>query len=729
MVKATNAELPQINGIVDTTAWIAGLSTRYSNDDLQALQKAIMLLKNYPQNYVPRAVAIATILVELRLGIMALLAGMMLEAFHDKNISSETITEQLSPQVLKLLEGVKKMEAISALHVSHLDHKNNNQDQMDKLRKMLLAMVEDTRVVLLKLAEHLYLLRQAKYLLPEARQHIARQTQDIYAPLANRLGIGKIKWEIEDLAFRYLESEAYKTIAHLLDERRLDREEYIEKVISTLKAALKEDDIEADVGGRVKHIYSIWRKMRRKHVDYEEIYDVRALRIIVHKELDCYAALGTVHRLWQHIPKEFDDYIATPKGNGYRSLHTAVVGPESKTVEVQIRTVDMHLDSELGVAAHWRYKEGVQQDTQYEKKIEWLRQLVDWQEEVIDAEELIDELRTKVLEERVYILTPKGEVIDLPQGATPLDFAYNVHTEIGHRCRGAKVNGRMVPLTYHLVTGDQVEIITGKQLMPSRDWLNPDAGYLITSRARSKVQVWFKKQNRDDNIRAGRVLLDREWRRLGLLPVELDKIATKLNLLQSSDVLAALGGGDLRLAQVVGAISELIEKDTPTEEVIPINVVKKSKATSASDVLIEGIDNLLSHIAGCCKPVPGDHILGYITQNTGVSIHRVDCPNVLQVKQVKPERLVSVEWTIGKERHYPVDLRIIAQDRPGLLRDITSMLTQERLNLTALDFSTNPKDGVVAIKCTVEITGLAILGCIIEKISAIPYVTDVIRFQ
>ena len=475
MVKATTLELPQINGTIDVQSWMNSLQGRYSEEDLQHLQKAIHLLEKNTPEYLPRALAVASILMELRLGILPLVAGVMLEMFHDKKISAASINEQLGPQVIKLLEGVKKMEAISTLHASNVAF-HNNLDQIDKLRKMLLAMVEDTRVVLIKLAEHLYLLRQAKNLSLEMRQNIAKQTRDIYAPLANRLGIGKLKWEIEDLAFRYLEPEAYKTIARLLDERRLDRETYIQDVIATLKNALVEDGIEGEVNGRVKHIFSIWRKMQRKQLDYEEIYDVRALRIIVEKERDCYAALGTVHRLWQHIPKEFDDYIATPKGNGYRSLHTAVVGPDGKTVEVQIRTMDMHLDSELGVAAHWRYKEGVAHDSQYEKKIEWLRQLVDWQEEVVNAEDIIGELRTKVLEERVYILTPKGEVLDLPQGATPLDFAYSVHTEIGHRCRGAKVNGRMVPLTYHLATGDQVEIITGKQLQPSRDWLNPDAG-------------------------------------------------------------------------------------------------------------------------------------------------------------------------------------------------------------------------------------------------------------
>lgn len=730
MVKATHGELPHSNGSIDTVLWLELLTPRYTPEDIQLLEKSIALLQKHAPDSLSRGISTASILVELRLGVVALASGLVLESWQEKKISQASICEQLGAEVVKLLEGVKKMDAISTLHGSYTDRASNSLEQMDKLRKMLLAMAEDTRVILVKLADHLYILRLAKNFPADQKERIAKQTRDIYAPLANRLGIGKIKWEIEDLAFRYLESDAYKTIARLLDEKRLDRQDYIENVIAVLREALEEDGIEAEVNGRVKHIYSIWRKMQRKHLDYEEIYDVRALRVVVHKEQDCYAALGTVHRLWQHVPKEFDDYIATPKGNGYRSLHTAVIGPEGKTVEVQIRTVEMHLDSELGVAAHWRYKEGVvQQDKAHNKKIEWLKQLVDWQEEVVDAEDLIGELRTKVLEERVYILTPKGDVIDLPSGATPLDFAYSVHTDIGHRCRGAKVNSRMVPLTYELATGDQVEILTGKNPAPSRDWINPESGYLVSSRARAKVQAWFKKGNREENIRAGRALLDRESRRLALPIVDLDKIATKLNLLQGSDVLAALGGGDLRVAQIVNVVLEGAEKVSPVVPEASITHVAKKpeQGSSGSEVIVEGVGNLLSHIAGCCHPVPGDQIIGYITQNTGISIHRVDCNNVLGVERCKPERLVKVEWAQEAGKTYLVNVRIFAQDRPGLLRDITSVLTQERINITGMTSYNNPKEGTYSIHCTVQITGLPLLARMMEKIAAIPYVTDVVR--
>lgn len=726
MVKAAFQEPPKINGLIDIPSWLGSLSPYYTSEDIQKIEAPLLRLRAQGESYTARGVGIASALVDLRLGISPLIAGILLPLYQEDKISAASISEQFDPLILQLLSGVKKMEAISALHATSGDDLKN-EEQIDKLRKMLLAMVEDTRVVLIKLADHLFLLREAKHLPVIEQQAIALQTKDIYAPLANRLGVGKLKWEIEDLAFRYLEPQAYKTIATLLDERRADREEYIQHVITLLKSALEQDGICAKVNGRVKHIYSIWRKMQRKQLDYEEIYDVRALRIMVEKERDCYAALGTVHCLWQHIPKEFDDYIATPKENGYRSLHTAVIGPQGRTLEVQIRTKDMHRDSELGVASHWRYKEGSAHDPSYEKKIEWLRQLVDWQEEVSSAQEIIGELRTKVFEERVYILTPKGKVIDLPVGATPLDFAYAVHTEIGHRCRGAKVNGRMVPLTYALNTGDQVEILTAKLLAPSRDWLNPDAGYLITSRARAKVQTWFKKENRDDNIRAGRVILDREWRRLGIASVDLDKIAGKLNFSHGSDVLAALGGGDIRIAQVINAASEtLLKPETLPESSLKL-IKKKSKPGAFTHVAIEGVDNLLSHIAGCCKPVPGDKIIGYITQATGVSIHQVDCPNVLQVQLARPERLVEVTWAGAEEARYPVALRMLAQDRPGLLRDITAVLTQERIAITSLSSNTNAQEGTHDIQCVVEVASLDMLGRLIEKLSAIPYVVDVMR--
>lgn len=724
--------------VFDKTEWFKYLAEHFTQEEVQLIEKAYTMSEKINDNIpsllenisvLQHSVNIANVLIDLGLDGVTIAAALVVLPVQQHALTSAQVSHQLGAVALKLVESVGAMKAIDSLH--HNGAKHQDSVQMDKLRKMLLAMVDDPRGVLIKLAEHLCTLRMAKYFPVEYQQQIAEQAADIYAPLANRLGVGQLKWEMEDLSFRYREPNTYKYIAQLLDEKRLDREDYLQAVIGELQTALTQDGIDAEVQGRVKHIYSIWRKMQRKKVDYDEIYDVRAIRILVDKIADCYAALGTVHRLWRHVPKEFDDYIAMAKQNGYQSLHTAVVGPKGKVVEVQIRTRQMHQDSELGVASHWRYKEGVRHDPIYEDKIAWLRQLISWQEQVADADELINELREKVYDERVYVLTPNGEVLDLQRGATPLDFAYQVHTTIGHRCRGAKVNGRIVPLTSALHTGDQVEILTAGEPNPSRDWLNPDLGYLMTPRARSKVKAWFREQNREQNLSAGRALMEKELQRLGLETIDYKALAPKLNFVEGEDVLIALGRGDLRPIQVIHLLRD--STGLPKSEANKINDVASllldtySKSTHADHLIVQGVGNLLTHMAGCCRPVSGDKIIGYVTQSAGISIHRIECANVTHAREVRPERLVEVAWGTKGAEKYPVTIQITANDRQNLLRDITQVFANERCSILALNSSL--KKEVANITLTVEITSLEKLGKALERIQQLPYILEVRRLR
>jgi len=673
-----------------------------------------------------RGIAMAEVLADLYLDPDTLITAIVFNSAQLQSVNADTIKQNFTETIANLVEGVRKMET---LHVMRADVTTSHYSpaQLDKVRKMLLAMAEDVRAVLIKLAEHLCQLRSAKDLDHIQVQQLAKQTQTIFAPLANRLGIGYMKWEMEDLAFRYLEPETYKKIAGLLHERRVDREKYIGDFIARLQTALGEEKIEGEVTGRAKHIYSIWRKMHRKNVDYSEIYDVRAVRILVPTIRDCYGALGIVHSLWQHIPKEFDDYIATPKKNGYRSLHTAVLGPDGKIVEIQIRTDDMHQDSELGVAAHWAYKEGKKPSSNYENKVAWLRQLIDSHQENSDTDDLIAELQSNVLEDRVYVLTPRGDVVDLPIGATPLDFAYQVHTLVGHRCRGAKINGRITPLVHTLQSGDQVEIITTAQPSPSRDWLNPNLGYLKTARARAKVHHWFKQLDRGQNIIDGKDLLERELHRLNIHNIDLPSALDKLGLKEIDDVYAALGSGDLRPAQILNAAKALQRAEQNEEPVIPVFSKSPTKQLAADAITIEGVGNLLTQTARCCKPLPGDPIIGYITQGRGVTIHRQDCPNILHINEKKQERLIQVEWGGVQQKTYPVDIFIQAYDRPGLLRDITTLLAAERVRVLALQTATNTLENTANSTVTLEIPDLTQLSRVIEKLSQLPNVIEVKR--
>ncbi|MDK1396288.1 GTP diphosphokinase [Pseudomonas protegens] len=673
---------------------------------------------------------IAEILADLKLDQDSLVAAVLYRGVREGQIQLPAVSQRFGPVVTKLIDGVLRMAAITASLSPRQSLVLGTQAQVENLRKMLVAMVDDVRVALIKLAERTCAIRAVKSADEEKRNRVAREVFDIYAPLAHRLGIGHIKWELEDLSFRYLEPEQYKQIAKLLHERRLDRERFISDVMSQLQNELKATGVNADISGRAKHIYSIWRKMQRKGLEFSQIYDVRAVRVLVPEMRDCYTALGIVHTLWRHIPKEFDDYIANPKENGYRSLHTAVIGPEGKVLEVQIRTHAMHEEAELGVCAHWKYKgtDVKSGSNHYEEKISWLRQVLEWHEELGDIGGLAEQLRVDIEPDRVYIFTPDGHAIDLPKGATPLDFAYRVHTEIGHNCRGAKINGRIVPLNYSLQTGEQVEIITSKHGTPSRDWLNPNLGYVTTSRARAKIVHWFKLQARDQNVAAGKTLLERELSRLGLPQVDFDKLAEKANMKIAEDMFAALGAGDLRLAQLVNLAQQLVEPERGNEqlELIPRKAAGY-KPGKRGDIQIQGVGNLMTQMAGCCQPLPGDAIVGYITQGRGVSIHRQDCASVLQLAGREPERIIQVSWGPVPVLTYPVDIIIRAYDRSGLLRDVSQVLLNERINVLAVNTRSNKEDNTALMSLTIEIPGLDALGRLLGRISQLPNIIETRR--
>ena len=594
--------------------------------------------------------------------------------------------------------------------------------QSEALRKMLLAVVSDVRLVLVRIAEQLHRLRCAKEAPAETQKALALEAREIYAALANRLGVWQLKWELEDLSFRYLEPEAYLDIARTLKEKRVEREEFIDRVQQTLKRELDDQGIAATISGRPKHIYSIWRKMQKKDRGIESLYDIRAVRILVDDIGDCYAALGVVHNLWSYIPGEFDDYIANPKDNNYQSLHTAVVGPEGKTVEVQIRTHEMHRYAELGVAAHWRYKEGGGSPAAFDQKIQFLRQLL---EPANDGTDLLDQIRDDFFEDRVYAVSPKGDVVELPANATPLDFAYHVHTQVGHRCRGAKVNGRIVPLTYHIENGDKIEIITGSQSKPSRDWLSPKLGYLAGARARAKVRNWFRHQDRDQHQRQGREILDRELARLGVKDVPTDRIAKQLKLKDTDALCITLGAGDLTSASIATALQNLRGTDLP--ERVRSRRNTKKKPSKPDSVAVSGIGDLMCNFARCCRPVPPEAIVGYITQGRGVTIHRQDCGNFLGLNRRYPERIVEISWGRQDSSAYPVDLTLHAFDRSGLIRDITSVLADDHANVLDLKSHTDKKSMQVVMHINIEISDLPSLSTAITRLEQLPNVVSVKR--
>ncbi|WP_028774072.1 GTP diphosphokinase [Shewanella waksmanii] len=712
---------------------------RYINDSddaktLLELIKQIELIAQKANQSSPilsqRAREMIEILAPLNMDIETLQAAIIFVIFDAKIIDTEQLEALFGKKLSTLVNSVVTMDAIGALKVNQ--NSRAAEPQIDNIRKMLLAMVEDVRAVVIKLAERICLLREVKNADEETRVLLAREIAEIYAPLANRLGIGQLKWELEDISFRYLHPQTYKDIAKQLDGKRLDRETYIDDFVSQLQARLDKDLIRAKVYGRPKHIYSIWKKMQGKQLKFDELFDVRAVRIVTDRLQDCYGALGVVHTLWHHIPKEFDDYVANPKPNGYQSIHTIVVGPEGKTVEIQIRTEQMHEDAELGVAAHWKYKEGSSgKQSGYEEKINWLRKILQWQEDVAESGNLVEEVRSQVFEDRVYVFTPSGEVIDLPLGSTVLDFAYYIHSHVGHKCIGAKVDGRIVPFTYQVETGERVEIITSKQPNPKRDWLNPNLGYIRSSRARSKIQHWFKQQDRDKNIVAGREILENELARGGLRLKDAQSAVERFNMVTMDDLLAGIGGGDVRLNQVVNHVQSRMRVTEISDEEAVEDLVKKSSSKPAKkgkgQVEVNGVGNLMSHIAKCCQPVPGDEIFGFITKGRGISVHRADCEQVKELMRVHPERAVDVVWGENYSGGYKIRIRINASDRSGLLRDLTSVLAAEKSNVLAMTSTSDVKTQTAIIEIELELYNLDGLSRVIAKLTQVEGVSEARR--
>jgi GTP diphosphokinase / guanosine-3',5'-bis(diphosphate) 3'-diphosphatase len=666
------------------------------------------------QPYLEHPLHTAVTLVDLRLDADTLAAALLHDVPEDCGISLKEIETRFGPQVAKLVDGVTKLNRLAGLtEAGEIDLKF----QSANLRKMLVAMAEDLRVILIKLADRLHNMRTLGALPADRRQAIAKETLEIYAPLSHRLGLWKMKWQLEDLAFRYLEPHKYHETARLVTRKRAERESFVTEVSQILQQELDKAGIRAKVIGRPKHIYSIYRKADRyaaQGKEFGDIHDLFALRVLVNSVSDCYKALGTIHNFWHPIPEEFDDFIANPKDNGYRSLHTTVMCQGTTPLEIQIRTHDMHRVAEYGVAAHWRYKEG-KVDAQFDREIGWLRQMGEWRDE-LDGEEFLESVKTDVLVDRVFAYTPKGEIKDLPKGATPLDFAFRVHTDLGYHCIGAKVNGRLRPLNYTLKTGDMVEIVVAKgDKGPSLDWLNPELGYVKTSHARGKVRQWFRKQERSENIETGRELLDKEFKRIGLTLPAIDTVARLFKYQTPDDFLAAIGYGNVSPSQVVLKLSGDLQ---PSDA---IEIVPQRKISPIS-IKVLGVGDLLTRLASCCHPLPGDEIIGYITQGRGITVHRKDCPNI--INEVEKERLVDVEWG-DVEQVYPVAIQVDAWDRVGLVRDISAIIAEEGVNLTEVTVTSH--DGTSSLYFTLEVRSAAQLTKIVARVQSVWNVTNVVR--
>jgi len=722
---------------LDFEGWLRHIESDRSATEIAALRRANDLMDGVIEHQqdilgdteYARALRIAEILSELHVDNNTLVATLLHGILPSRDISPEQIEQDFGQDVLYLVNGINKMRIVDAYQVNHSSEQRDKKGS-ERVRNLLLALAEDIRVVLIKIAERLYTMRKLKFLSEEVRVQIAAETKEIFAPLASRLGIWQIKWEMEDLSFRYLEPDTYKHIANMLDERRIDREQYINKVTEELRDDLEKAGIKAHVSGRPKHIYSIWRKMQSKNLGFEELFDVRATRVLVESLADCYAVLGIVHTKWRPIRSEFDDYIATPKENNYQSLHTAVIGPENKTVEVQIRTFEMHEHAEYGVASHWGYKEGGKLNVKYQEKITWLRQLLEIRDDEDNQEDLVERFKSEIFEDRVYVLTPKGRVIDLPKGATPLDFAYSVHTEVGHHFRGAKADGKIIPISYQLQNGQQIEILTSKHSHPSRDWLNPHLGYVKSSRSKAKIRAWFKQQDYERNLSEGRSILERELQRLGIADIPFDQIAQRFKFQKLNDFMAALGRGDITANQIAGAVNELIfpgfdKQETPAT-VHPIHQRQSKKLPD--EIKIEGVGDLMTQTARCCKPVPYDAIGGYITRGRGVTIHRKDCPNLLRLQHTEKERVIDVEWgSAAPRKTYPVEIVVHAFDRQGLLRDITTILTNSHLNVLSMNTFTDKKTYMANLAFTIEVANADQLSVALMKIEHLRNVMEVSR--
>jgi GTP pyrophosphokinase len=712
--------------------------------------------------YINHCVAVAAILADLRVPSNVVAAGLLHDTVEDTALTLEDLERDFDPEVAKLVDGVTKLTHLPRVSRSDqsidlferetlLDQEQREiaarrglpdpEDEelsrarsrradlaSETLRKTFLAMGEDIRVVLIKLADRLHNMRTLGYVPEVKRKRIARQTLDIFAPLASRLGIWQVKWELEDLAFRYTNPDTYKEIAENLAERRSERESQVVKIVDALQSLLQQNNFKAEVTGRPKHIYSIYKKMQEKGLAFNSIRDVRAVRIIVKDIPTCYSVLGLIHTRWRPIPGEFDDYIAAPKDNFYQSLHTALIFDDGRTIEVQIRTQEMHESAEYGIAAHWRYKEGSPRDENYERRIVWLRQIMEWMQEVEDAGEFVDSMKTDVFSDRVYVFTPNGDIIDLPAGSTSIDFAYHVHTEVGNRCRGAKVNGKLVPLEYILKTGDQVEILTAKRGGPSRDWLNPNLKLVNTNRARSKIRHWFKKQDEDQNISSGKNLLERELRRLSisLADINLGKLSREFGYNSSDELFSGVGVGDLSISKIINALTAA-ERDE--EQEILTQIQRKAGTTDPvtfgdDAVSVLGLKGLLTTLARCCKPAPGDEIVGYITRGRGATIHRSDCPNILRIRD--RERLARVSWGEPKAT-YPVDVRIKAYDRDGLLRDVSTVIAEEGINMKQVQVDVSQNQATFDL--TLEVGDISQLSRVLNLLENLPNVMDARRVK
>jgi RelA/SpoT family (p)ppGpp synthetase len=680
--------------------------------------------------YMIHCVAVAQILAELRMDAQTISAALLHDVVEDTPITLEDLETNFGIDVARLVDGVTKMERLPT-DVEAMKGGKAGSRESEYLRKTFLAMGNDIRVILIKLADRLHNMRTLHYLSPERQRRMARETMEIFAPLANRLGIWQMKWELEDLSFRYLSPEKYKEIASKISERRADRERYMQRTKDILTRELAAAGIQAQISARPKHIYSIYRKMERKRVPFEEIYDVRAVRVIVPDKATCYQVLGVIHSIWHPIPGEFDDYIAAPKDNFYQSLHTAVLDDEGKTLEVQIRTPEMHEHAEYGVAAHWRYKEGVSRDDQFEKRLLYLRRLMnDFDEDDIEqnADDFVDAMRSDVFEDRVYAFTPKGDIVDLPGGATPIDFAYYIHTEIGNRCRGAKVNGALVALNHRLTSGDRVEILTSKRGGPSLDWLNPNLGFVHTNRARAKIRTWFRRQDREKNIALGRDVVDRELKRLGLETMSREALATLFNFSKLEDFLSSVGFGDITGAQIATKVLEAERKNqremSANADVLATTGEHQTEPVNASDGIdIMGDGGMLINLGRCCNPAQGDQIVGYITRGKGVTVHRADCPNV--INSTERERFINVSWGRAVEKTYPVPVIIVAYDREGLLRDIGGVVANENINITQVNVNT--RQSIATFQVTMEIEDTTQLSRVLAKIEQLPNVLEARR--
>lgn len=719
-----------------------------SNTDTTLVEKAYYLAKSAHEGvlrksgepYIIHPIAVANILVDMQLDIETISAGLLHDVIEDTDYTYDDIKEMFSKEVADLVDGVTKLGQIK--------YQSKEETQAENLRKMFLAMAKDIRVILIKLADRLHNMRTLKYMPEEKAKYKAKETLEIYGGIAHRLGISKIKWELEDLALRYIDPDGYYDLVDKVSMKRSQREEYINKIVKLLQDKFKEVNINCEVYGRPKHFYSIYKKMQNKHKTFEEIFDLTAVRIVVDTIKDCYAVLGMVHTLWVPMPGRFKDYIAMPKANMYQSLHTTVIGPEGEPVEIQIRTHEMHNIAEYGIAAHWKYKEGtMSNDEKMEEKLKWLRQMMEWEKDVKDPQEFLDSLKEDVFNSQVYVFTPKGDVIELPAESTPIDFAYRVHSKVGNKCVGAKINGRLVPIDYKLQNGEIVEVITSANSTgPSRDWLK----IVKTPNARNRIRQFFKKERRDENIERGYEVLEKEFKRYGL-PLKdssidkfMEQVAKKFNQPSVEDLIATIGYGGITPSQVVPKVRDFYlkeekkkekehrQKELENEDLSQYKIsdkeYKEKRKKSSSGVIVKGLDNILVRFAKCCNPLPGDEIIGYVTKGRGVAIHRADCPNCKLDNEIFKKRLVDVEWDNPKKSKFEGEIRIIGTDRKSMLNDIIHTIAVQKLNINGVN-ARKSKDEITQINLLVEVNDISELTNLMKKIKAIPGVDDVFRVR